>query len=157
MTGISIGSRGGLYQSQRPCWILPHCALFPTSPLDSAVRTERVAAAVATTVATIMASPLAAHVRAFPCITAPFMCNRAGSPPPPLALTRHLVAALASAQPLVVLIRSPPPLHSLPIPQAEVTPSLKNLLNSFVAGGVVLAVIASAVTAVSNFDQVTRD
>lgn len=39
---------------------------------------------------------------------------------------------------------------------SQVTPSLKNLLNSVVAGGVVLAVIAAAVTAVSNFDQVNR-
>lgn len=39
---------------------------------------------------------------------------------------------------------------------AEVTPSLKNLINSVVAGGVVLAVIVAAVTAVSGFDPVTR-
>lgn len=39
---------------------------------------------------------------------------------------------------------------------AEVTPSLKNLINSVVAGGVVLLVIVGAVTAVSGFDPVTR-
>lgn len=39
---------------------------------------------------------------------------------------------------------------------AEVTPSLKNLINSVVAGGIVLVVIVGAVTAVSGFDPVTR-
>lgn len=39
---------------------------------------------------------------------------------------------------------------------AEVTPSLKNLINSVVAGGVVLVAIVVAVTAVSGFDPVTR-
>lgn len=39
---------------------------------------------------------------------------------------------------------------------AEVTPSLANLLNSVVAGGVVLAAIAGAVIAVSQFDPVSR-
>jgi hypothetical protein len=37
-----------------------------------------------------------------------------------------------------------------------VTPSLKNLLTSVFAGGLVFAVIASAVIAVSNFDPVER-
>lgn len=37
------------------------------------------------------------------------------------------------------------------------TPSLKNLLNSIVAGGVVLALIATAVAAVANFDPVERN
>merc|ERR1711959_728607 len=46
---------------------------------------------------------------------------------------------------------------TLPITtQAEVTPSLKNLLNSVLAGGVVLAAIAAAVSAVANFDPVNR-
>merc|ERR1711959_739240 len=40
--------------------------------------------------------------------------------------------------------------------QAGVTPSLKNLLNSVVAGGLVLAAIVSAVVTVSNFDPVDR-
>ncbi|KAK9825154.1 hypothetical protein WJX81_006377 [Elliptochloris bilobata] len=40
--------------------------------------------------------------------------------------------------------------------QAGVTPSLKNLINSVVAGGVVLGVIVAAVTAVSGFDPVSR-
>ena len=40
--------------------------------------------------------------------------------------------------------------------QAGVTPSLKNLINSLVAGGVVLGVIVAAVTAVSGFDPVSR-
>lgn len=39
---------------------------------------------------------------------------------------------------------------------AEVTPSLKNLINSVVAGGVVLVAIVVAVTAVSGFDPITR-
>jgi len=39
---------------------------------------------------------------------------------------------------------------------AEVTPSLKNLINSVIAGGVVLVAIVGAVTAVSGFDPVTR-
>ena len=42
------------------------------------------------------------------------------------------------------------------VAEAAVTPSLKNLLNSVVAGGLVLAVIAGAVTAVSNFDSIER-
>merc|ERR1711976_705838 len=42
------------------------------------------------------------------------------------------------------------------VAQAGVTPSLKNLINSVVAGGVVLAVIAAAVVTVSNFDPVDR-
>lgn len=41
--------------------------------------------------------------------------------------------------------------------EAAVTPSLRNFLYSLVAGGVVLAGIAVAVTAVSNFDPVKRD
>lgn len=40
--------------------------------------------------------------------------------------------------------------------QAGVTPSLKNLINSLVAGGVVLGLIVAAVTAVSGFDPVSR-
>jgi hypothetical protein len=39
---------------------------------------------------------------------------------------------------------------------AAVTPSLKNFLYSLVAGGAVLAAIAGAITAVSNFDPVKR-
>ncbi|KAF5835526.1 photosystem II PsbX protein, chloroplast precursor [Dunaliella salina] len=41
--------------------------------------------------------------------------------------------------------------------EASVTPSLKNFLLSLVAGAVVLAAIAGAVTAVSNFDPANRD
>jgi len=40
--------------------------------------------------------------------------------------------------------------------QAAVTPSLRNLIYSLVAGGVVLGGIAVAVTAVSSFDPVKR-
>lgn len=40
--------------------------------------------------------------------------------------------------------------------QAEITPSLKNLVQSVIAGGVVLVAIIVAVTAVSGFDPVTR-
>lgn len=39
---------------------------------------------------------------------------------------------------------------------AAVTPSLKNLLLSLVAGGTVLAVIAVAIIGVSSFDKVVR-
>jgi len=42
------------------------------------------------------------------------------------------------------------------VAEAAVTPSLKNLLLSVVAGGTVLAVIAGAVTVVSNFDSIAR-
>jgi hypothetical protein len=40
--------------------------------------------------------------------------------------------------------------------QAAVTPSLRNLIYSLVAGGAVLGAIAIAVTAVSSFDPVKR-
>ena len=46
---------------------------------------------------------------------------------------------------------SPPP---CPFIQAAVTPSLKNLLNSVIAGGVVLTAIVVAVSAVSGFDPI---
>lgn len=42
------------------------------------------------------------------------------------------------------------------VAEAAVTPSLKNLLNSVIAGGVVLGAIAGAVSAVSAFDPVNR-
>ena len=42
------------------------------------------------------------------------------------------------------------------VAEAAVTPSLKNLLNSVIAGGVVLVAIAGAVSAVSNFDSIER-
>lgn len=42
------------------------------------------------------------------------------------------------------------------VAEAAVTPSLKNLLNSVIAGGLVLTVIATAVSAVSNFDSIER-
>lgn len=42
------------------------------------------------------------------------------------------------------------------VAQAGVTPTLKNLVSSVVAGGVVLALIAAAITAVANFDPVRR-
>lgn len=42
------------------------------------------------------------------------------------------------------------------VAEAAVTPSLKNLLNSLVAGGVVLGSIAVAISAVSNFDQIRK-
>merc|ERR1712159_611498 len=38
------------------------------------------------------------------------------------------------------------------VAQAGVTPSLKNLINSVIAGGVVLAALGAAVSAVANFD-----
>ena len=40
------------------------------------------------------------------------------------------------------------------VAEAAVTPSLKNLVNSVIAGGVLLGVIATAVTAVSSFDPI---
>lgn len=58
----------------------------------------------------------------------------------PVALTTGLAAALAN--PLVA--------------EADVTPSLKNLLYSVVAGGTIAVIIAAAVTGVSNFDKTKR-
>jgi len=43
------------------------------------------------------------------------------------------------------------------VAEAAVTPSLKNLLNSLVAGGVVLGTIATAVSAVSSFDKIRKE
>ena len=43
------------------------------------------------------------------------------------------------------------------VAEAAVTPSLKNLLNSVVAGGVVLGGIAVAVSAVSSFDRIRKE
>lgn len=43
------------------------------------------------------------------------------------------------------------------VAEAAVTPSLKNLLNSLVAGGVVLGGIATAVSAVSSFDKIRKE
>ena len=40
--------------------------------------------------------------------------------------------------------------------EAAVTPSLKNLISSLVAGGTVLALIAGAVITVSGFDKIGR-
>ena len=40
--------------------------------------------------------------------------------------------------------------------EAAVTPSLKNLLFSVTAGGVILVLIVGAITFVSNFDPVAR-
>ena len=40
--------------------------------------------------------------------------------------------------------------------EAAVTPTLKNLVSSVIAGAIVLGLIAVAVTAVSNFDPVRR-
>ena len=42
------------------------------------------------------------------------------------------------------------------VAEAAVTPSLKNLLNSVVAGGVVLGAIVAAVSAVSAFDPIRK-
>jgi hypothetical protein len=42
------------------------------------------------------------------------------------------------------------------VAEAAVTPSLKNLLNSVVAGGLVLGTIALAISTVSSFDPVNR-
>ena len=42
------------------------------------------------------------------------------------------------------------------VAEAAVTPSLKNLLSSVVAGGVVLGAIAVGITAVSTFDTINR-
>ena len=43
------------------------------------------------------------------------------------------------------------------VAEAAVPPSLKNLLNSLVAGGVVLGGIATAVSAVSSFDKIRKE
>lgn len=42
------------------------------------------------------------------------------------------------------------------VAEAAVTPTLKNLVSSVIAGSVVLGAIAIAITAVSNFDPVRR-
>lgn len=58
----------------------------------------------------------------------------------PAAVSAGLIAMMAS------------PLYA----EAAVSPSLKNLLGSLVAGGVVLAGIVTAVSGVASFDPVAR-
>ena len=66
--------------------------------------------------------------------------DRQAAPALPAAVVT--AAALAMAHPLAA--------------EAAVTPTLKNLLSSVLAGGVILGAIAAAITFVSNFDQIKR-
>lgn len=47
-------------------------------------------------------------------------------------------------------------LMAMPAEATSITPSLKNLIGSVVAGGVVLLAIFGAIVGVSNFDKVRR-
>ncbi|CAK0784742.1 hypothetical protein CVIRNUC_007946 [Coccomyxa viridis] len=60
------------------------------------------------------------------------------------------------AMPAALTVAAGAALSSPLAAQAAVTPSLKNLINSVIAGGVVLVLIVAAVTAVSGFDPVAR-
>ena len=74
------------------------------------------------------------------CICASRASSERQLPTLPAALTVALAASLT--QPLAA--------------EAAITPSLKNLLNSVIAGGTILVAIAGAITFVSNFDQIKR-
>jgi hypothetical protein len=95
-------------------------------PLDGAVRRE---------------SPRGGH---------PFA--QIGSPRAPPLLPRSAVKreALVAGVTVGIATMMANPL----VAEAAVTPSLKNLVNSVIAGGVLLGVIATAVTAVSSFDPI---
>lgn len=73
------------------------------------------------------------------------------SPPPWCSANKKTEAAVAGVTAAVATMMA----HPL-VAEAAVTPSLKNLLNSVVAGGVVLGAIFAAVTAVSSFDSIQR-
>ena len=60
------------------------------------------------------------------------------------------------AVPAAVLVAVGTAMANPLVAQAGVTPTLKNLVSSVIAGSVVLGAIAIAVTAVSNFDPVRR-
>ena len=62
---------------------------------------------------------------------------------------KALIAGLSAASAATLAIPA--------VAEAVVTPSLRNFLYSLVAGGVVLAGIATAITAVSKFDITNRD
>jgi hypothetical protein len=85
-----------------------------------------------------LARALAARARA----------DAAPAPPPPL--NGRCQRALNADADAIARARVPAPPRRSP---AAVSPSLKNLLLSVLAGGSVLAVIAVAVVAVSNFDK----
>ena len=91
---------------------------------------------------------------AFPsCFLAPPAPSSSHPPPPPPPWARSAAKrkeAVAAAVTVGVATMLTNPL----VAEAAVTPSLKNLLNSVVAGGVVLATIAGAIGWVSNFDKV---
>ncbi|KAI7841626.1 hypothetical protein COHA_004796 [Chlorella ohadii] len=74
---------------------------------------------------------------------------RAARPVVCSAVKKEQVAAGVTAAAAAVLAN---PLAA----QAAATPSLNNLIGSVVAGGLVLAAIAGAITAVSNFDSIRR-
>jgi hypothetical protein len=58
--------------------------------------------------------------------------------------------------PAAVVVAAGAAMASPLMAEAAVTPSLRNFFYSLAAGATVLAVIAGAVTAVSNFDPVNR-
>merc|ERR1712113_603693 len=82
-----------------------------------------------------------------------FLKSLVGPQPPESQDKLGMKAESSIAKSLLVaggLLSSPHAAH------AAMTPSLQNLLNSVVAGGVVVGAIFAAVAAVSNFDPVDR-
>ena len=91
------------------------------------------------------------HPRPLPAVSTP-RATRVAAARPVAALNKKDMEKVAAGVTVGVGAMMMNPL----VAEAAVTPSLKNLLNSLVAGGVVLGTIAVAVSAVSSFDPVNR-
>eukprot|EP00898_Chlorokybus_atmophyticus_P003080 jgi/Chlat1/3773/Chrsp259S03911 len=116
-------------------------------------------AAVATSaVVCSVARPVAAPKRSFN--GAPVARKSAAAPSLPsrravvMSADKKVAAPALTAASLAIMTALPD--IAMAVEQPGVTPSLKNLLFSVLAGGTVLGLIAVAVAGVSSFDQVKR-